>query len=136
MSRTAATTFSRLIFHEEPTTARKVITTPRQYATTMLRGSTCGVIEMSSPKSAACRSAIPTAAATPSAAPTRPASTAYPAPSATNCWINCPRCVPTARAMPISERRSAASIVKIRTISRMPAAIEKSPRAGRGCEER
>ena len=37
------------------------------------------------------------------------------------------RC-PTARAIPISGRRSAASIVKIRTISSMPAAMEKRPR--------
>ena len=34
------------------------------------------------------------------------------------------RCAPTARAMPSSWRRSAASITKIRKISRMPAAME------------
>jgi hypothetical protein len=72
--------------------------------------------------------AIPIEATTPSAEPTMPARSAYPAPSAMNCWISCFRCVPTARAIPISERRSAASIVKMRTISRMPAMIEKRPR--------
>ena len=35
--------------------------------------------------------------------------------------------MPTARAMPISERRSAASITKIRKISSTPAAIANSP---------
>ena len=37
------------------------------------------------------------------------------------------RRVPTARAMPSSPRRSAASMTKIRKISRMPAAIENEP---------
>ena len=36
--------------------------------------------------------------------------------------------MPTARAMPSSPRRSAASITKIRKISRMPAAIENEPK--------
>ena len=36
--------------------------------------------------------------------------------------------MPIARAMPSSPRRSAASITKIRKISRMPAAIENEPK--------
>ena len=35
--------------------------------------------------------------------------------------------MPTARATPSSLRRSAASITKIRTMSRIPAAIENDP---------
>ena len=36
--------------------------------------------------------------------------------------------MPIARAMPISERRSAASMMKVRKISMIPAAIEKRPK--------
>ena len=36
--------------------------------------------------------------------------------------------MPTARAIPISDRRSAASITKIRKIRRMPEAIANSPK--------
>ena len=38
------------------------------------------------------------------------------------------RFAPTARAMPISGFRSAASMMKMRKMRRMPAAIEKSPK--------
>ncbi len=56
-----------------------------------------------------------------------PATIAYPDPSETNFCTSCRRCVPIARAIPISLRRSAASIVKIRTISSTPAETENSP---------
>ena len=49
-------------------------------------------------------------------------------PSARYVSVRCRRCIPTARAIPISERRSAASITKIRKISSTPAAIANSPK--------
>ena len=49
-------------------------------------------------------------------------------PSARNVSVRCRRCIPTARAIPISERRSAASITKIRKISSTPEAIANSPK--------
>ncbi len=70
---------------------------------------------------------IPYATARPSAAPTAAATTSYARPSNTNPSTRWPRRVPTARATPISVRRSAASITKIRKISRTPAAIENVP---------
>ena len=48
-------------------------------------------------------------------------------PSNRNICTRWPRRVPTARAIPSSPRRSAASITKIRKISRIPAAIENEP---------
>ncbi len=45
-----------------------------------------------------------------------------------NIWTRWRLFVPTARAMPISVFRSAASITKIMMMSRTPAAMEKSPR--------
>ena len=48
-------------------------------------------------------------------------------PSATNDCTRWRRCAPTARAIPISDRRSAASITKIMKISITPAAIENMP---------
>ena len=49
-------------------------------------------------------------------------------PSVINIWTICPRCTPTARATPISTRRSAASMTKISTISSSAARIEKMPK--------
>ena len=49
-------------------------------------------------------------------------------PSYTNICTRWPRRVPTARATPSSLRRSAASMTKIRKISRIPAAIENEPK--------
>ena len=71
---------------------------------------------------------IATDAATPSAAPTAPDSTLYAMPSDMNDCTRLPRCAPTARAIPISGFRSAASITKIMKISMMPEAMEKRPR--------
>ncbi len=48
-------------------------------------------------------------------------------PSARKDSTNWRRFAPTARAMPISGFRSAASITKMRKISRMPAAMLNSP---------
>src|SRR3989304_573127 len=48
-------------------------------------------------------------------------------PSERKIWTRSKRLVPTARAMPISGLRSAASITKIMKISRMPAALGDSP---------
>ena len=68
-----------------------------------------------------------TAAATPRAAPTAPASRLYAMPSETNDCTRLPRCAPTARAIPISGFRSAASITKIMKMSMTPDAMEKRP---------
>ncbi len=59
MSRTAATTFSRLTFHDDPTTVMNVITMPSVYATTRLRVVTFGSIWTTSPSSAPMAAAIP-----------------------------------------------------------------------------
>ena len=48
-------------------------------------------------------------------------------PSDMNIWIRWSRCIPIAREMPISERRSSASMAKIRKISSTPAATENEP---------
>ena len=52
----------------------------------------------------------------------------YAMPSAMNDSVRCRRRMPTARAMPISERRSAASMMNVRKISMTPAAMEKRPK--------
>ena len=49
------------------------------------------------------------------------------APSNRNVCTRWRRCVPTARAIPISPRRSEASMTNTRKMSRIPAAIEKLP---------
>jgi hypothetical protein len=49
-------------------------------------------------------------------------------PSARKLSVRLSRLMPTARAIPISDRRSAASITKMRKISMIPAAIEKRPK--------
>ncbi len=65
--------------------------------------------------------------AIPSAAPIAAAPTLYAMPSDMYICSKCERFVPTARIIPISTFRSAASITKMRKISIMPAAIENSP---------
>ena len=104
---------------------------PRQYATTMLRGSKWRVKEKSA-------SATPMAWLTsvmisvltprPMATPMAAATTEYVVPSNRNIWTRCRRLAPTARAMPISERRAAASITKMRKMSSTPTMMEKRPR--------
>ncbi len=94
----------------------------------MLRGSMNGEMSMKSPNAACIPFAMPNTASAPITTPTSPASSAYPAPSEMNCWISNRRCAPTARSMPISDRRSAASMVKISTISSTPTAMENRPK--------
>ncbi len=62
------------------------------------------------------------------AAPIMAASRSYATPSNRNICTRLRWRVPTARAMPSSPRRSAASMMKIRKISRIPAAIENEPK--------
>ena len=64
----------------------------------------------------------------PSSAPTAAEPRLYAIPSARKLSVRCSRLIPTARAIPISGRRSAASMTKIRKISSTPAAIENSPK--------
>ena len=66
---------------------------------------------------------------TPATLPRALASKAYSAPSKTNMRIRCPLRIPTARAMPNSCSRSAASITKIRKIKSTPAATENCPKS-------
>ena len=79
---------------------------------------------------------IPTDNASPRTAPTAAASTSYAAPSKRNICTRWRRWVPIARAVPISPRRSAASITKTRKMSRMPAEIVKRAEGREQREER
>jgi hypothetical protein len=60
---------------------------------------------------------------------------AYRAPSKANMQIRWERCIPTARAMPSSCLRSAASITKIRKIKSIPAATENCPKRTKRVEK-
>ena len=89
-----------------------------------LRNSKCRVSWKSSdpaPPSANIWLMMPTMSAlasSPSPTPTTPDTNEYAVPSKTNIWTRCHLLAPTARAMPSSERRGAASITKIRKMSR------------------
>ncbi len=128
MSRTAATMFRLLMRHAENVTVRNVSTTPSEYDTMRLRADTLNtMLSPNSENRIAITRTMPSDTATPSPQPTAAAMMLYAMPSERNTSVRCSRFVPTARIMPISTRRSAASITKIRKMSIMPAAIEKSP---------
>jgi hypothetical protein len=131
MSRIARTTFRRLTRQEEIRTTANVRTIPMQKARTTFRGFAAKTILKSPlppanppPRKRTMIQPTPT----PATLPTALARSEYRVPSNTKVRTRLVRCIPTARAMPSSCLRSAASMTKIRKIRSIPAATENWPK--------
>ena len=127
----ALTILRLLIFHEAKNTVAKVITEPSRNEVSTLIDETFPVRLKSSElpenifdAATINRRPIPIPAKTPIIADPRP----YIAPSNMKSLMSCCRCIPTARAIPISLFRSAASMENIKNISNKPTPIENNPK--------